>query len=325
MDKVKSALSKTQSQPSCSASPNETIANALSKMHYELVGNHGAVQVCMWTKESLLGKGVCYKEKFYGIKSHRCVQMSPCVDVCDQRCVFCWRPWELMKEKKITDWDDPAKLIDGCAAAFRKKLTGFGGNDKVNKKKLAEAQTPFSFAISLSGEPTMYPYLSDLIKELRKRKIISFLVTNGQHPEVLEKLAYEDALPTQLYVSLDAPNEKLYKKINQPLSKKGWSNLKKTLSMLHDLKCKRVIRLTVIKGVNDSGISQYAKLIRKSNADFIEVKAYMHLGFSRQRLKQSNMPVYAEVLEFAEKLAKATCYKIVDRQERSRVVLLRRI
>ena len=43
----------------------------------------------------------------------------------------------------------------------------------------------------------------------------------------------------------------------------------------------RVIRLTLIKGLNDSeaAIPDYAALIERSEADFIEVKSYMALGF----------------------------------------------
>ena len=44
------------------------------------------------------------------------------------------------------------------------------------------------FAISLTGEPTLYPKLPELIKEIHSRGKTSFLVTNGQHPEVLQKL-----------------------------------------------------------------------------------------------------------------------------------------
>jgi organic radical activating enzyme len=44
---------------------------------------------------------------------------------------------------------------------------------------------------------------SRLVHELHKRGISTFLVTNGQFPEELQQLSWV----TQLYVSLDAPNE----------------------------------------------------------------------------------------------------------------------
>ncbi|MFB6069181.1 MAG: 4-demethylwyosine synthase TYW1, partial [Halobacterium sp.] len=39
--------------------------------------NHTAVQTCGWTKNALRGEGTCYKYAFYGIRSHRCIQMTP--------------------------------------------------------------------------------------------------------------------------------------------------------------------------------------------------------------------------------------------------------
>ena len=39
------------------------------------------------------GGEMCYKHQFYGISSHRCVQMTPTLR-CNQRCLFCWRSFE---------------------------------------------------------------------------------------------------------------------------------------------------------------------------------------------------------------------------------------
>jgi len=55
---------------------------------------------------------------------------------------------------------------------------------------------------------------------------------------------------------------------------------------------------------------------------FVEVKAYMFVGSSRQRLEMKNMPYHHEVKEFAEEIAKHCGMKIIDEQEPSRVVLL---
>ncbi|MPM84914.1 hypothetical protein SDC9_131990 [bioreactor metagenome] len=66
----------------------------------------------------------------------------------------------------------------------------------------------------------------------------------------------------------------------------------------------------------------YAELIKKASPDFVEIKAYMHLGFSRLRLDRSAMPAHEEVLEFSKELAKHLGYEITDDSEISRVVLL---
>ncbi|UCD04166.1 MAG: 4-demethylwyosine synthase TYW1, partial [Candidatus Woesearchaeota archaeon] len=229
------------------------------KQHYEIIGNHSAVQICTWTKQSLLDENYCYKQKFYGVKSHRCCQMTPALTFCDQKCVFCWRPHEMDQGFEMKNVDDPKKIIEGCIIAQRKKLSGFKGNEKINMKKFKEAQNPNQWAISLSGEPTLYPRLGELIELIRKRGDTSFLVTNGQHPEVLEKLAKNKQLPTQLYVSLESLNEGIHKKINAPLRKDSWKRLNKTLELLPKLKCRKVIRLTLVKGINDCCIDEYAK------------------------------------------------------------------
>ena len=89
---------------------------------------------------------------------------------------------DLRSFSKTKKWNSPKEIVDSCIKAQIRKLSGFGGNERVNLKKLKEAQEPQHFAISLSGEPTLYPHLSELIKELHKKDKTTFLVTNGQHP-----------------------------------------------------------------------------------------------------------------------------------------------
>ena len=312
---------------------DKKLSDSLKKQHYGIVGNHSAVQICRWTKNSLRDEGECYKQKFYGIKSHQCCQMSPSTGFCENRCLHCWRAIELttgdnMKKEKI---DSPKEVIDGCIKQQRKLLSGFNGYEKVNKKKLKEAQEPMQFAISLTGEPTLYPKLGELINELRKRKKTSFLVTNGLNPDVLEKLNKNKQLPTQLYLSLNSPNEKLYNKWHNSKTKQAWKKFNETISLLPKLKTRKVIRMTLVKGENsnmkDEMINDYVKLIKKSQADFIEVKGYMSVGFARNRkaMGYDAMPTYEEIKDFAKKLAKSLedeKYKILDEHEFSRVVLI---
>ena len=67
---------------------------------------------------------------------------------------------------------------------------------------------------------------------------------------------------------------------------------------------------------------EYAKLIEKANPDFVEVKAYMCVGSSRERLTPDNMPTFDEVASFAQKIGDECGRKIVNESEVSRVVLL---
>ncbi len=285
---------------------------------YRIVGNHSAVEVCHWTKESLRRGRVCYKEKFYGIKSHRCLEMTPALIWCTHKCKFCWRPLEftILGEPKP---DDPKEIVEGCIEARRLLLTGFKGFEKVDKKKWEEAIKPTHAAISLAGEPTLYPRISELIKEFHKRKMTTFLVTNGTRPDRLSSLEEE---PTQLYISLCAPDEKTYLEIHNPLIPDGWKKLNESLELMKSFSCRKVIRLTLVKGLNLKEPEKYAKLILKAEPDFVEPKAYMWVGESQKRLKKEAMPSMEDIRNFAEELSFHTGYKIKDEDLASRVVLL---
>ncbi|MHA2434152.1 MAG: 4-demethylwyosine synthase TYW1, partial [Candidatus Thorarchaeota archaeon] len=67
------------------------LRDKLKRQGYHLLGQRGAFKACQWQRKSLLSGDACYKERFYGIESHRCLQMTPVVDKCTQNCDFCWR------------------------------------------------------------------------------------------------------------------------------------------------------------------------------------------------------------------------------------------
>ncbi|MFB0543144.1 MAG: 4-demethylwyosine synthase TYW1, partial [Candidatus Bathyarchaeia archaeon] len=71
----------------------EELLRTYRKQQYQLAGGHSAVKTCHWTKESLRTgeRRFCYKQKFYGIRTLRCLQMTPSLGKCLQRCLFCWR------------------------------------------------------------------------------------------------------------------------------------------------------------------------------------------------------------------------------------------
>ena len=294
----------------------------LKKQQYEIVGNHTRVKTCHWTKSDLRGEGGCYKSKFYGINSHQCIQMTPTF-TCNNACVFCWRDLRYHTESAMQDGiDEPADIVEGTMEAQRKLLSGFGGNEKTSKEKFERAMQPQHVAISLDGEPTLYPKLPELIGEYKKKNFSTFVVSNGLLPERIERLMEEP--PTQLYISVDAPNEELFNIIDRPIIKNAWAGLIQTLSMLPKLKEKMrtVLRFTLIKGMNMAHAEQWAEIIKLSQPMFVEVKAYMWVGMSRERLEQANMPLHDEVKEFAQEICKYSGYRLIDEHEPSRVVLL---
>jgi len=186
----------------------------LEKQHYRVVGYHSVVKVCHWTKAMIKGKGSCYKHKFYGIRSSQCLQMSTSL-TCANRCVYCWRDY---KAPVCKEWqgsfDDPDKIIEQSVKEHLHLLVGLKGYRDRDKKVFEESRTVKHVALSLTGEPIVYPKINQLIDKFHKQKVSTFLVTNGQYPEELKNLRPV----TQLYLSMDAPTKELAKKIGVPLS-----------------------------------------------------------------------------------------------------------
>jgi tRNA wybutosine-synthesizing protein 1 len=304
------------------------LTRLLETQKYHLVGGHSAVKRCRWLYETLVHNRPCYKQKFYGIKSHQCIQMTPALHYCTMRCLFCWRvqsgdmsslKWE---ETGASKWDEPEEIVEASVKAQLKILTGYKGNPKTNREKFRAALKPRHVAISLAGEPTLYPQLGELINDFHRRGFTTFLVSNGTVPEALTKLSEE---PTQLYVSLCAYDEQSFQKTCRPQIPGAWKKLNQTLASLLNFKCPTVLRLTLVRHLNMKHPELYAKFIEKANPTYIEPKAYMHVGFSRLRLGFENMPSHEEIRNFAEELAKETGYHVLDEAPESRVVLLSRL
>lgn len=297
-------------------------AEYMHKIGYRFVGAHSAIKICEWTRECIRGTGVCYKKKFYGIETNRCIQMSPAVQFCDFNCMHCWRSLNYTMPPDDFQWDDPKFILDSCIEEQKKILQGFWGSEDSDKTFLEKAMKPNQVAISLSGEPTLYPRLPGFIDDVLSRKMTAFLVTNGAHPDAVKKLL--DHQPTNLYVTLPAPNRELFMKECCPMAnvKTSWENILETLSLLKEFKTRTVIRLTLNKKHNLCKSDEYAKILENSQSSFIECKGYMAIGGAREKIGPEFMASHEEIREFSEQLEKLTSYRIINEKEDSRVVLL---
>mmetsp|Transcript_10592 Transcript_10592/g.19764 ORF Transcript_10592/g.19764 Transcript_10592/m.19764 type:complete len:632 (+) Transcript_10592:177-2072(+) len=274
-------------------------AAALKKEGYRIIGTHSAVKLCRWTKHQLRGRGGCYKHTFYGITSYQCMEATPSL-ACANKCVFCWRHH---KNPVGREWrwkiDDPNEIVEQAVKEHISMIKEARGIPGVKKDRWQEAHTVRHCALSLVGEPIMYPRIDEFLADLHRRKISTFLVTNGQHPQAIESLRPI----TQLYVSVDASTPETLEAIDRPLFKDAWDRLRSSLKSLKHKGQRTVARLTVVKGWNSDEIEGYAKLIALGHCSLVEVKGVTFCGKSdASNLNMSNTPWHHEVVAMVKKL-----------------------
>jgi tRNA wybutosine-synthesizing protein 1 len=153
----------------------------------------------------------------------------------------------------------------------------------------------------------------------------TFIVTNGTLPERIGKL---DPLPTQLYVTLPAPNEKIYKKICRPMIRNGWNNIMNSLNLINSISCRSVVRLTAIKdlNLNENLINEYVKMIERTNPNFFEIKGFTLQAKAlliKERLKteeqiQTFFPEYDYLEDLALKFEKVSGFPLIYKNKASR-------
>ena len=169
-----------------------------------------------------------------------------------------------------------------------------------------EAMNPNHAAISLDGEPLLYPKIGGLVEEFRNRNMTSFIVTNGTLPERIESL---NSLPSQLYITLPAPNETVYKKVCRPMIKNGWNKISDTLDLVESLSCRSLVRITAVKNLNisENYIKDYIKLIDKANPNFFEIKGFTlqakALMINKRLKSDKTLQYYFPEYEYLEELA----------------------
>ncbi|KRZ19156.1 tRNA wybutosine-synthesizing protein 1 -like protein [Trichinella zimbabwensis] len=300
-----------------------TLKKSLTKQGYHLVGTHSGVKICRWTKSMLRGRGGCYKHTFYGINSHQCMEMTPSL-ACANKCVFCWRHHS---NPVGTEWKwktDPAdKILFDSLEGHKKMVRQFRGVPGVKDARFEESSTVRHCALSLVGEPIMYPHINELISKMHSLNISTFLVTNAQFPSAIENL-----IPvTQLYLSVDAASKESLKEIDRPLFRDFWQRLMNSIDILRDKKQRTVYRLTLVNRYNMNEVSQYAALIKRGQPDFVEVKGVTYCGDSKNsKITMANVPWHADVVDFVQQLVfQLDDYDIAAEHEHSNCVLIAKL
>jgi len=278
-------------------------AASLKKEGYKLIGSHSAVKMCRWTKHQLRGRGGCYKHTFYGITSYQCMEATPSL-ACANKCVFCWRHH---KNPVGREWrwktDPPEFIVEQAIEKHIAMINEAKGIPGVIEERWHEAMTVRHCALSLVGEPIMYPNINQLLSELHNRNISTFLVTNAQFPEAIKTLVPV----TQLYVSVDAPNQQDLERIDRPLFSDAWQRLGKSLDLLRAKRQRTVARLTIVKGYNEDDLDGYANLLLRGIPTLVEIKGVTFCGKSdASDLTMESCPWHHEIVQLSDSL----CHKL---------------
>jgi len=301
-----------------------SLRSALTKQGYKLLGSHSGVKLCRWTKAMLRGRGGCYKHTFYGISSFQCMEMTPSL-ACANKCVFCWRHH---KNPVGRDWrwqvDAPEFLVEQAVKNHQQMVKQLKGVPGVVKERFEEASTIRHCALSLVGEPIIYPYINKFVDLLHEKKISSFLVTNAQFPDKIDSMKPV----TQLYISVDAATKDSLKKIDRPIFTDFWERFLGSIDSLAKKGQRTVFRLTLIKEWNMEEIKNYAELAERGRPSFIEIKGVTYCGTSQaSTLTIKNVPFHEEVLRFSKEMIAANKflsenYEVACEHEHSCCVLI---
>ena len=167
------------------------------------------------------------------------IDLSPDEKSCNFDCIYC----ELEKAQKSDTIKNPPKV-----------------EDIINDVKKGFEKFQFDvLTITANGEPTLYPYLDELVDKLKifdKKLLIlsnSSTINNPQIQQILKKLDI-------VKLSLDTTNPKTFKKIDRPLDTIKIDNIIKGIKEFSKIyKGELIIEILVVQGINDK-IEEFVEL-----------------------------------------------------------------
>lgn len=205
------------------------------------------------------------------------IDLSPDIKQCNFDCIYC----ELKKAKPVDTIKNPPAV---------KKVI-----ESVEKALLRHKQIDV-ITLTANGEPTLYPYMKELIRELHLIKNNSKLLilsngataTSKETREILKELDI-------VKLSLDCASERCFKKIDRPLKGLYIEDIIDGIKKFRKLYDKELIlEILVVEGINDkeSEFEALRDVIKDIKPDRIDIStidrppAYSVKGVGIERLKE---------------------------------------
>ncbi|MBK3331547.1 radical SAM protein [Persephonella atlantica] len=184
------------------------------------------------------------------------VDVSPDKKQCNFDCLYC----EVGKEKTVPQIENPPQVKEIIS-----ELEDF----------LKTSGYPDVITVTASGEPTLYPFLDQLISSINRIKKDSktLILSNGStinKPEVREVLKKFDIVK----LSLDAADQRTFKKINRVIDGIHVNEIIKGMeSFRNEFKGQLVVEVLFVRGVNDSieNIKRLSEVLREIKPDRLDI------------------------------------------------------
>ncbi len=185
------------------------------------------------------------------------IDLSPTKKQCNFDCLYC----ELKPSKTIDEYKDII-LVEDIIKALKKSLITHSDIDVIT--------------ITANGEPTLYPYLKELIIELNnsiKGDIKTLILSNGStinNKKVQKALMFFDTVK----LSLDCATSKCLKQLDRASSNITINSIKEgMLEFKKEFKKTFIIEILIVKNINnkDSEIEELNKFLLKLNPTRIDI------------------------------------------------------
>jgi wyosine [tRNA(Phe)-imidazoG37] synthetase (radical SAM superfamily) len=215
------------------------------------------------------------------------VDLSPAFKQCNFDCLYC----ELAPSATVKEQSNVVS-VEEIIEELQKHL-----HDKID-----------AITLTANGEPTLYPYLDELIAELNKIKgsTETLILTNSAtltNPKVFKSLLHLDAVK----LSLDAVSHDVFQKIDRPHASIKIENIvEKVIEFSHLFEGKLYIEILFVHGLNDTAqeIEKLNAVLQKIDATRIDIgtidrpPAYPVTGVSYKELHEiallfeSTLPIH---------------------------------